>query len=241
MAAREPSGSGDGDGVDVHASRLDDGDTTTILSGECASSGELALIDVSDGSNVSGARVRLLAPQSTDAAGDAARDAARDGAGVACGATEIEIEIEIENEIDAPLREHTGAHDGAAEEQGFEDEVPEGELGELWVGGTGKLDRIRMARAAPWLQLMLNEALAAPSDASALGAPSPASAQDGAPSHAESPTGEVHAEGNAAEVNAPEGIAAGGMTPEGIAQEGMATLRLAWKHELGRYAITDDH
>jgi len=50
-----------------------------------------------------------------------------------------------------------------------------------------------MARAAPWLQLMLNEALAAPSDASALGAPSPASAQDGAPSHAESPTGEVHA------------------------------------------------
>jgi len=50
-----------------------------------------------------------------------------------------------------------------------------------------------MARAAPWLQLMLNEALAAPSDASALGAPSPASAQDGAPSHAESLTGEVHA------------------------------------------------
>ena len=28
--------------------------------------------------------------------------------------------------------------------------------------GPGKLDRIRMARAAPWLQLMLNEALAAP-------------------------------------------------------------------------------
>jgi acyl-CoA synthetase (AMP-forming)/AMP-acid ligase II len=52
MAAREPSGSSEGDGVDVHASRLDDGDTTTILSGECASSGELALIDVSDGSNV---------------------------------------------------------------------------------------------------------------------------------------------------------------------------------------------
>ena len=50
-----------------------------------------------------------------------------------------------------------------------------------------------MARAAPWLQLMLNEALAAPSDANALGAPSPASAHDGAPSHAESPTGEVHA------------------------------------------------
>ena len=50
-----------------------------------------------------------------------------------------------------------------------------------------------MARAAPWLQLMLNEALAAPSDANALGAPSPASAQYGAPSHAESPTGEVHA------------------------------------------------
>jgi hypothetical protein len=44
----------------------------------------------------------------------------------------------------------------------------------------------------------------------------------------------TRAEGNAAEVNAPEGIAAGGMTPEGIAQEGMATLRLAWKHELGR-------
>jgi non-ribosomal peptide synthetase component F len=52
MAAREPSGSSEGDGVDVHASRLDNGDTTTILSGECASSGELALIDVSDGSNV---------------------------------------------------------------------------------------------------------------------------------------------------------------------------------------------
>ena len=50
-----------------------------------------------------------------------------------------------------------------------------------------------MARAAPWLQLMLNEALAAPSDANALGAPSHASAQYGAPSHAESPTGEVHA------------------------------------------------
>ena len=63
----------------------------------------------------------MLAPQPTavaeDAAGDAAAagDGARDGAGMACV--------------------HAGAQYGAPEDQGFEDEVPEGELGEVWVGG----------------------------------------------------------------------------------------------------------
>ena len=85
------------------------------------------------GHPISGARVRLLAPQPTAAAEDAAGDGAWGGAGVACGATGIEIEIEIE--IDAPLHEHTGAHYGASEEPSIEDEVPEGELGEVWVGG----------------------------------------------------------------------------------------------------------
>ena len=44
----------------------------------------------------------------------------------------------------------------------------------------------------------------------------------------------TRAEGIAAEVNAPDGIAQGSKSPEDIAAGGMATLRLAWKHEMGR-------